>query len=89
MESPEWGGLGREMYGVPTRGGGPAGADDGLPPAPPPPRRRVGDIHYLWGRQLFRVLCVQPLRHQHVSQDGAKVVSHNGLLLQPTVVLEG
>lgn len=54
----------------------------------PPPGLRVWE-HHLWGRQLFRVLGVQHLRHQHVPKDAAEVAGHGGLLLQPAVVLEG
>lgn len=54
----------------------------------PPPGLRVWE-HHLWGWQLFRVLGVQHLRHQHVPKDAAEVAGHGGLLLQPAVVLEG
>lgn len=65
-----------------------AGVDVGLQTDPSPPRRGVWEPH-LWGWQLFRVRGVQCLCYQHVPQDGAKVVGHGSLLLQPTVVLEG
>jgi len=35
------------------------------------------------------VLPLQRLRQQHVPQDGLQVPGHGGLLLQPTVVLQG
>lgn len=54
----------------------------------PPPKLRVWG-HHLGRRQLLGVLGIQGLCHQHVSQDASKVVGHDSLLFQPTVVLKG
>lgn len=53
-----------------------------------PPQLWVPE-HHLRRRQRLRILGVQGLCHQHVSQDASKVAGHDSLLFQPAVVLKG